>query len=259
MFTSIAGRVALVTGAGRGIGKGVARVLAAEGARVLLVARSQDEGPRAVAEIEAAGGVAAFLPADVTSRPSMQAAAQAAVDRFGGIDILCANAGIFPEARLDALTLAEWDQVLATNLTGSFLSVQACLPAMQAVGRGRIILISSITGPITAYPGWCHYAASKAGQLGFLKTAALELAPHHITINAVLPGNVATEGLHGMGEQYVRDMTDAIPMKQLGTVDDVAHACLFFASDEAGFITGQTLVVDGGQVLPESLQALQAI
>jgi 3-oxoacyl-[acyl-carrier protein] reductase len=117
-------------------------------------------------------------------------------------------------------------------------------------------LTSSITGPVTGYPGWSHYGASKAGQLGFMRTAAIELAPYGITVNAVLPGNIATEGLAGMGEEYVRTMTASIPMRRLGSALDIANAALFFASDEAAYITGQSLVIDGGQILPESLAAL---
>jgi 3-oxoacyl-[acyl-carrier protein] reductase len=135
--------------------------------------------------------------------------------------------------------------------------VDACLPGLKARGKGRIIVTSSITGPITGYPGWAHYAASKAGQLGFVRTAAIELAPHNITVNAVLPGNTLTEGMEALGPEYIARMTSAIPQRRLGSVDDIAYAALFLASDEAAFITGQTIVVDGGQVLPESPAALE--
>jgi 3-oxoacyl-[acyl-carrier protein] reductase len=147
-------------------------------------------------------------------------------------------------------------EVFGTNLIGSVMSVQACVPALARSGRGRVILTSSITGPITGFPGWSHYAASKAGQLGFMRTAAIELAPSGITVNAVLPGNVLTEGLADLGEDYIRQMTAAIPLRRLGTVDEIGYAALFLATDEAGFITGQTIVVDGGQVLPESAEAV---
>jgi 3-oxoacyl-[acyl-carrier protein] reductase len=151
------------------------------------------------------------------------------------------------------------DQVLGTNLKGTILSVQACLPALAASGHGRVILTSSITGPITGFPGWSHYGASKAGQLGFLRTASIELAASGITVNAVLPGNIVTEGLAEMGEDYAAGMTAAIPMRRLGTVDEIGYTALFFATDEAAYITGQTIVVDGGQVLPESPEAMAAI
>jgi 3-oxoacyl-[acyl-carrier protein] reductase len=148
--------------------------------------------------------------------------------------------------------------VLGTNVKGTVLSVQACLPYLAASGRGRVILTSSITGPVTGYPGWAHYGASKAAQLGFMRTAAIELAPRGITVNAVLPGNVATEGLADLGPEYRATMEASIPLKRLGEVDEIGYAALFFASDEASYVTGQALVVDGGQILPESLEALQS-
>jgi 3-oxoacyl-[acyl-carrier protein] reductase len=194
----------------------------------------------------------------VTRREDMQAMAQAARDAFGRIDILCANAGIFPAATLDTMTESDFDAVIDTNLKGTFLAVSACIADMKRQRSGRIILTSSITGPVTGFPGWSHYGASKAGQLGFMRTAAIELAPHGITVNAVLPGNIATEGLAGLGSDYVRKMEASVPMGRLGSVADIAHAALFFASDEAAYVTGQSLVVDGGQILPESLAALES-
>ncbi len=156
------------------------------------------------------------------------------------------------------MTDADIDLVFGTNLKGCVLSVQACMPALRRSGRGRIILTSSITGPITGFPGWAHYGASKAGQLGFMRTAAIELAESGITVNAVLPGNVLTEGLTDLGENYIKEMTATIPLRRLGTVEEIGYAALFLATDEAGFITGQTIVVDGGQVLPESLAAVDS-
>ncbi|MFO1068860.1 MAG: 3-oxoacyl-ACP reductase FabG [Geminicoccaceae bacterium] len=255
MLTSIKGRSVVVTGASKGIGKGIARVFANQGARVLVVSRNLAEAEATAAEI---GNGASGFAGDVTSPDSMRAMAAAAVERHGGIDVLCANAGIFPAAKLFEMTPAQWDEVLDTNLKGTFLSIQACLPALQKTGRGRIVVTSSITGPITGYPGWTHYAASKAGQLGFIRTAAIELAKDGITVNAVMPGNIVTEGLDALGPDYHASMAASIPLKRLGSVADIGNAALFFASDEAGYITGQTLVVDGGQVLPESLAALDA-
>jgi 3-oxoacyl-[acyl-carrier protein] reductase len=265
MFTSIAGRAVVVTGGTRGIGKGIASVFARNGARVLITGRD-DEAARAAAEelharAAAAGqpGRVSFVLADVASREDCRRVAGIAQERLGGIDVLCANAGIFPDASLEDLTENDLDQVLGTNLKGTILSVQACLPALAASGRGRVILTSSITGPITGYPGWTHYGASKAGQLGFMRTAAIELAPKGITVNAVLPGNIVTEGLDGLGVQYTAAMTSAIPMGRLGTVDEIGYAALFLATDEAAYITGQAIVVDGGQVLPESPGAMTVI
>ena len=155
------------------------------------------------------------------------------------------------------MTEADIDTVLGVNVKGMMFSVQACRPALAASGHGRVIITSSITGPITGFPGWAHYGASKAAQLGFLRTAAIELARQAITVNAVLPGNVLTEGLVELGDEYLRSMEATIPLGRLGRVEEIGNACLFLATDEAGYITGQTIVVDGGQVLPESPAALQ--
>jgi 3-oxoacyl-[acyl-carrier protein] reductase len=252
MLTSIAGHSVIVTGGSKGIGKGIARVFAGKGAHVLITSRNLAEAEAAATEIRATGGSVSAIAADVSKPEDNTRLAQTAIERNGGIDILCCNAGIYPSAKLFDLSEAEWDQVMDVNLKGTFLSVQACLPALKARGKGRVVVTSSITGPITGNAGWSHYAASKAGQLGFLRTAAIELAPHNITINAVLPGNILTEGLVGLGPEYTAQMTLAIPMRRLGSVEDVAYAALFLASEEAGYITGQTIVIDGGQVLPES-------
>jgi len=257
VLTSIAGRSVIVTGASKGIGKGMARVFAGKGAKVLLVSRDLAQAEAAAAEIRSGGGIASAVAADVSNSEDCSRMALAAAERHGGIDIVCCNAGIFPAARLGEMSVADWDQVLDTNLKGTFLTVNACLRALKARGKGRIVVTSSITGPITGYPGWSHYAASKAGQLGFVRTAAIELAPHNITVNAVLPGNILTEGVEALGPEYIARMTSAIPQRRLGSVEDIAYAALFLASDEAGFISGQTIVVDGGQVLPESHMALE--
>ena len=260
MFTPVKGRSVIVTGGSKGIGKGIAGVFVREGANVLIAAR--DEGMLSAAAEELAAGAEGKVEtavADVSRVEDCRRLAQTAVERLGGIDILCANAGVFPDKPLAEMTEADVDAVLGCNLKGTMFSVQACIPALQASGRGRVVVTSSITGPITGYPGWSHYGASKAGQLGFLRTAAIELAPRKITINAIMPGNIATEGLADLGEEYIRGMEAAIPQHRLGSVDDIGNAALFFASDEAGYITGQTLVVDGGQVLPESPAALEGI
>jgi 3-oxoacyl-[acyl-carrier protein] reductase len=256
MFTSLKGRSVIVTGASKGIGRGIARRFGQAGCQVLVVSRKLQEAERVAAEIVAAGGTAEALAADVTRQADMQSMAHTAREKYGAIDILCANAGIFPASPLSTMTEADFDLVVGTNLKGTFLAVSACLPAMKKKKHGRIILTSSITGPVTGYSGWSHYGASKAGQLGFMRTAAIELAPYGITVNAVLPGNIATEGLADLGKEYVRTMEASVPMRRLGSVTDIANAALFFASDEAAYITGQSLVIDGGQILPESLAAL---
>ncbi len=254
MLKSLAGKTVIVTGATRGIGRGIAIRFGQAGINVLAVSRNQADADSVAAEI---GPHAAGFAADVATPEGCATMVAAALQKFGAIDILCANAGIFPAAKLADMTPEEFDHVIHTNLRSAFLSTQAVLPAMTKAAAGRIILTSSITGPITGYPGWSHYGASKAGQLGFMRTAALELAPKNITVNAVLPGNIFTEGLAGNGPEYIASMEASIPLKRLGTVEDIANAVLFLASEEAAYITGQTITVDGGQVLPESLGALE--
>lgn len=260
MFTSIAGRSAIVTGATKGIGKGIARTLVQAGAHVLITGRNEEDARATVAELaDLGGGSVAYSLGDVADPQACARMVAAAVSAHGGLDILCANAGIFPDAKLTSMSEADMDRVLDTNIKGTLLSVQACIPELAKSGRGRVILTSSITGPITGYPGWSHYGASKAAQLGFMRTAAIELAPMGITVNAVLPGNVITEGLADLGPEYLKAMEMSIPQRRLGSVADIGNAALFFATDEAAYITGQALVVDGGQILPESLAALEAM
>jgi 3-oxoacyl-[acyl-carrier protein] reductase len=253
MFTSLEGRSVVVTGASKGIGRGIAAGFAGAGAKVLVVAR---DGEAAAMTAKDLGNGASAFSADVADPDACAAMAAAAVERNGGIDVLCANAGIFPDVRLSEMSPADIDQVLGTNLKGNMLSVIACLPALQESGRGRVILTSSITGPITGFPGWAHYGASKAGQLGFMRTAAVELARQNITVNAVLPGNILTDGLKELGDEYLESMASSIPAGRLGTPEDIAQVCLFLATDEAAYVTGQAIAVDGGQVLPESLDAM---
>jgi len=256
MFNSLQGRSAIVTGGSKGIGRGIAESFADAGVDVLVTGRSQDDIDAAVEALSGKPGKVSGLAADVVDPEACRRVVDTAVERHGGLDIVCANAGIFPSARLEELTPEDLEQVLAVNFKGTVYIVQASMAALAASGHGRVIVTSSITGPITGYPGWSHYGASKAAQLGFIRTAAMELAPKQITINAVLPGNIVTEGLIDMGEDYMNQMASAIPAGRLGSVADIGNAALFFATDEAAYITGQTLVVDGGQILPESHMAI---
>jgi 3-oxoacyl-[acyl-carrier protein] reductase len=251
VFAPLTGRAAIITGGSRGIGRGIASVFVEAGMSVLLTARDEDGARQAVAELRSDGGEASYLVADVADPEAGEVLARTALDRYGRIDVLCCNAGVFPQASLREMTASDVDGIVAVNLRGTILSVRACLPAMEKARWGRIVLTSSITGPLTGHPGWSHYGATKAAQLGFMRTAAIELAPHGITINAVLPGNIATEGLGDVSDDYAGQVLQTIPLGRLGTVREVAAAALFLATEEAGYITGQTLVVDGGQVLPE--------
>jgi len=170
---------------------------------------------------------------------------------------LCQNAGVFPLVKLEDMTEEDWDYVHSTNLKGTFLAVKACLPQMKKQKYGKIIVTSSITGPRVGFPGQAHYGASKAGIGGFIKSAAIELAQHNITVNSVEPGEILTEGMKAfMSREDMEKLTDSIPMKKFGEPSDVAYAVLFLASDESKYITGQSIIVDGGILLPESKTAM---
>lgn len=258
MLTSYKNKSVIVTGATKGIGKGIALNFAKQGAKVLLVSRSIEAGEIVVAELKSEGFTDVFyMAADVSSENEMQVVADYANTRLGVVDCICVNAGIYPDKKIEDMSGEDWDLVSNTNLKGTFITVKTLLPLMKKSEHGRVILTSSITGPVTGYPGWSHYGATKAGQLGFMRTAAIELAKYNITINAVLPGNIMTEGLADLGEKYLKKMADSIPLKRLGTVDDIANTVMFLASKEASYITGQAIVIDGGQILPECLEALE--
>ena len=240
-------QVAVVTGAGRGIGRGIASVLAAEGARVVIVDVDASLAEQTAADLD---GLA--IAADVADRASVVGMASRVLDDLGRIDIVAANAGIYPVAEVATMTDDMWGRVMDVNAGGAVRTVQACLPAMRERGYGRIVLTSSITGPITGQAGFAHYGASKAAMLGFMRSAAVELARSGITVNAVMPGNVATEGFAGTSDEHQRRMLTSIPMGRYAEPEEIGWAVRFLASPEAGYITGQTLIVDGGQVLPEA-------
>ncbi len=256
MLTSLKGKSVIVTGGSKGIGRGIATVFARQGARVTITARGEDALKQAANEID---GDVRYEVCDVSDWSSVKGMIDSVAETQGRLDVLCANAGTFPQTKIIDMDPAEWDGVMATNLRSSFLCVKAAIPHFEKAGKGRVVLTSSITGPITGFPGWSHYGASKSGQLGFLKTAAMELSRYNTTINAVMPGNIYTEGLQDLGQEYLDTMAASIPLKRLGDVEDIGNAALFFASDEAAYITGQQIVVDGGQIIPESLEAIEEI
>ena len=256
MLTSFKGKSVIVTGGSKGIGRGIATVFARQGAKVTITARGEEALKLAAAEID---GDVRYELCDVSDWASVQSMVANVVKAHGGLDVICANAGAFPQTKIIDMDPEEWDDVMATNLRSSFLCVKAVIPHFEKAGKGRVVLTSSITGAITGFPGWSHYGASKSGQLGFLKTAAMELSRYNTTINAVMPGNIYTEGLQNLGQEYLDTMAASIPLKRLGDVEDIGNAALFFASDEAAYITGQQIVVDGGQIIPESLEALAEI
>jgi 3-oxoacyl-[acyl-carrier protein] reductase len=249
---SLHGQVAIVTGAARGIGLGIAAVLRNEGAAVVLADLDEGAAQAAAGQLAGAGEHAVGIGVDVTREADTARMAAEAVRRWGRIDILAANAGIYPHIALADLRVADLDQIMAVNVRGALLAIQACLPQMSGQGYGRIVLTSSITGSVVGQPGYAHYGATKAAMLGLMRSAALEVAGAGITVNAVLPGNIATPGFADLGTEHTRRMLAAIPLGRFGQPEDVGWAVRFLASREAQYITGQTLIIDGGQVLPES-------
>ena len=241
------GRIALVIGAARGIGAGIAARFAEEGAKVVIADREADIGAATAAKL---GGH--FIGIDVSEKADAERAVAAALERHGRLDILVQNAGIYPWTLIENIEPAEWDSVLGVNLKGTYLAARAALAPMKAQKYGRMVFTSSITGPRVTSPGHGHYSASKAGINGFIKAAALEFAGYGITVNGVEPGNILTEGVQqGRSAAFIKSMADMIPLGRLGTPRDVANAVLFLASDDAEYITGTTIIVDGGQTLPE--------
>ena len=249
------GRVAIVTGAARGIGAAIAGRYAAEGARVVVADRDLDAA-RATAEgLTAAGGAATPSRVDVSDAGAVASMVAGVLEQYGLVDVLTHNAGIYPSSPLEEMSEELWDRVLDTNLKSLFLTVRACIPPMRGQGGGRITVTSSITGPRVALAGLTHYAASKAGVNGFIRNAAVELAPLGITVNGVEPGTVRSEGvLSIVSEDELAAQGELIPLGRVATPDEIAAAHLFLCSEDAAYITGQTIVVDGGQILPENLR-----
>ncbi|HET6621645.1 MAG TPA: SDR family NAD(P)-dependent oxidoreductase [Dongiaceae bacterium] len=240
-------RVALIIGAARGIGAGIAARFVEEGAKVILADRKDSVGA-----LTAAGLGGHFVAVDVSEKADVERAVAAALERHGRLDILVQNAGIYPWTLIENIEPEEWDNVLAVNLKGTYLAARAALAPMKAQRYGRMVFTSSITGPRVTSPGHGHYSASKAGINGFIKAAALEFAGYGITVNGVEPGNILTEGVQaGRSAAFIKSMADMVPLGRLGTPRDVANAVLFLASNDAAYITGTTIVVDGGQTLPE--------
>jgi 3-oxoacyl-[acyl-carrier protein] reductase len=242
------GRVAFVTGASQGIGRACAETLAAAGAVVVAGARQQDKLVELVEAIRSRGGRAEAVSLDVSSAESIRAAFRAAAERAGPVEILVNNAGITRDGLAMRMSLQNWDDVLHTNLTGAFLCIQAVLPAMVKARWGRIVNVSSVVGQ-SGNLGQANYSASKAGLVGLTKSLALELAARNITVNAVAPGFIDTAMTIGLDEKVKERILEGIPLKRIGAAEDVAYAVGFLASDEAGYITGHVLNVNGGMYL----------
>jgi len=247
MSSRLNGRSALVIGGARGIGEAIAERFVEEGAKVVIADVEAEAGKATAARL---GG--RFVNTDVSRQEDADRAVAEAVKAHGGLDILVQNAGIYPWTLIENIEPDEWDRVLAVNLKGVFLAAKAALAVMKAKRYGRMIFTSSITGPRVTSPGHGHYSASKAGINGFIKAAALEFATYGVTVNGIEPGNILTEGMKAhRSVEFIRMMEEAVPLGRLGTPRDIANAMVFLASDEASYITGTTIIVDGGQTLPE--------
>ena len=243
----LSGRIAIVTGASRGIGGAIARQLARQGAHVVAAARG--ENARAVAdEIVASGDRAEAVALEVTEAGSAERIVTETMERHGRVDVLVSNAGIARDQLLLRMKREDWDAVLATNLTAAFALTQAVLKPMIRQRAGRIICISSVVGQ-SGNAGQANYAASKAGLVGFTKAVALEVASRGITVNVVAPGLIDTDMTRAIAESARNEWASKIPVRRLGTPDDVASAVCFLASDEASYITGQVLAVNGGMYM----------
>ena len=247
-MSSLEGRTALITGASQGIGRACAITLAKAGARVALAARNEAKLAEVAGEIKAGGGTAEVFAIDIASEESIKAGAKTAIGHFGSIEILVNNAGITKDTLLLRMKRADWDDVITTNLTGTFLLTQALLSPMLKARWGRIVNITSVVGE-TGQAGQANYAASKAGLIGFTKSLARELASRGITANAVAPGYVETAMTAVLDEKQRGAMLANIPLGRAGTDQDIANAVRFLASDEAAYITGHVLDVNGGMYM----------
>ncbi|AZA10757.1 3-oxoacyl-ACP reductase FabG [Corynebacterium gerontici] len=246
-------RKAIVIGGTIGIGAGIAKVLREQGAQVIVTGVTEEECESA----EQSGFKA--LQLDVRKLDECRKVVEQAAQKLSGLDIVACNAGVYPQSSIEEMSDEDFDAIFNINVKGMLHVVRAAMPHLEHTENAAIVVTSSITGNITGYPRWAHYGATKAAQMGFVRSAAIELAPKGIRINAVLPGNILTPGLKAMGEEYLTQMARSVPMGTLGTPEDIGGAVAFLASPPARYVTGQSIIVDGGQILPESPEALEEL
>lgn len=249
----LAGKIAIVTGGGQGIGRGIVELFAAEGAQVMVATRTAKHGEAAVKAVRDAGGTAALCTVDIGTQAEAERVVAETVKTFGGVDVLVHNAASFLGGPVEAYSEADLETVLSVNLKACFRLSKACIPHFRKRGGGRLLFTSSVTGPRVAMPNTSYYAASKGGINAFIRTAAIELARSGITVNGVEPGYIRTAAMELLAnEEGMAEMAKYIPMGYIGDPKDIAYAMLYLASDEGRYVTGQTICVDGGSTLPES-------
>jgi 3-oxoacyl-[acyl-carrier protein] reductase len=249
----LAGKTALITGAGQGIGAAIASIFAANGANVVVATRTASRGRDVVDRIVANGGSASLHVVDLARPELIQGAVDAAVELYGRLDILVHNAASFVGTLIEDLDETQLEESLGVNLKGAFRLSKAAIPHLRRAGGGRLLFTSSVTGPRVVMPGSSYYASGKSGLNGFIRAAAMELAEYGITVNGVEPGFIKTPAMDLLAdEEGQRVMARYIPLARLGEPEDIAYAMLYLASDEAKYVTGQTIIVDGGSTLPES-------
>ncbi|MDP9655306.1 UNVERIFIED_ORG: 3-oxoacyl-[acyl-carrier protein] reductase [Pseudomonas putida] len=250
---SLAGKTAFITGSGQGIGASIAKVFAAAGADVVIATRTEGHGQTVLEEIQDAGGSAVLQVMDVGDSEQIEKSIAATVEKFGRLDIIVHNAASFVGGLVEDLEDDQLEQSLNVILKAAFRLSKAAIPHMRKQGSGRLLFTSSVTGPRVVMPGASYYAASKSGLNGFIRTAAIELARDGITVNGVEPGFIKTPAMDLLAdEEGQKVMAKFVPIGKLGVPEDIAYAMLYLASDLSGYVTGQTIIVDGGSTLPES-------
>lgn len=250
---NLAGKIAIVTGSGQGIGRATAILFAKEGAKVVIATRTEAHGAETLATIQEAGGDAILRVVDLADHDAARAMVDEAAAACGGLDIMVHNAAAFGRMMVETMDHATLDRLFNLNVKACFTLTQAAIPHMRKRGGGRIIITSSVTGPKVSMPGSGAYATSKAAVTGFIHTAAIELAADNITVNAIEPGYIDTPALTGLKSRYGEaNIAKYIPAKRLGRPDEIAGPMVFLASDYSSYVTGETIVVDGGARLPES-------